>query len=161
MKLSGNNLTRVKLRPMIIDTLDQAARYFALNPHFEKAFAWLRQNPGAAVGRYDIDGEQCYVMIQSVTGRGQADPLIEAHDRYLDIHVTLEGLEQIGWKPRSACSAAKASYDAETDAALWSEAPDFYVPVAPGQFAVVYPEDAHAPCSGEGQVLKAVFKVVV
>jgi YhcH/YjgK/YiaL family protein len=146
---------------MILDTLDNAHRYFALNPHFQAAFAWLKHNRDAAVGRYDIDGDECYVMIQSVTGRGHADPLIEAHNRYLDIHVTLQGVEQIGWKPRAECSHVKQPFNDATDAILWSESPDFYVSLTPGQFCIVFPEDAHAPCSGDGEVLKAVFKIVV
>lgn len=146
---------------MIIDTLDQSLRYFALHPHFEKAFAWLQHNPYAEIGRYEIDGEACYVMVQRVAGRGHADPLMEAHNRYLDIQVALEGTEQIGWKPRATCANVKQQYDAATDAALWHETPDFYVSLAPRQFAILYPSDAHAPCSGEGEILKAVFKILV
>ena len=146
---------------MIFDSTDNAARIFVLNPYFEKAFSWLEANPNTEVGRYEIDGESCYVMIQRVVGRGKSDPVVAAHNRYLDIHVTLQGLEQIGWKPRAACEKMTQPFDVETDAILWSDTPDFYFPVAPGQFAIVYPEDAHAPCSGEGEVLKAVFKIVV
>jgi len=146
---------------MIFDTVANAHRIFPFNPHFEAAFAWLSANPDAQVGRYEISGEDCYVMIQRVQGRGHADPVIEAHDKYLDIHVTLSGVEEIGWKPRVACSNVTQDFNPESDAILWGESPDFYVPVAPGQFAIVYPEDAHAPCSGAGEVLKAVFKIVV
>lgn len=146
---------------MILSTLANAARYFALNPHFERAFAWLQSNPDAEVGRYEIEGESCYVMIQRVEGRGKNDPIIEAHNRYLDIHVVREGLEEIGWKPRAHCTNITQPFDATGDAMLWGDAPEFYVPLAPGQFAIVYPEDAHAPCSGDGEVLKAVFKILV
>jgi YhcH/YjgK/YiaL family protein len=146
---------------MIIDTVCQASRYFALHPYFEKAFEWLEHNPHAEIGRYEIDGDVCFVMVQRVDGRGHIDPLMEAHNRYLDIQVVLEGTEEIGWKPRAACTNVKQEYDAETDVALWSEAPAFYVSLAPRQFAILYPDDAHAPISGEGEVLKAVFKIQV
>ncbi|HEX8551579.1 MAG TPA: YhcH/YjgK/YiaL family protein [Abditibacteriaceae bacterium] len=146
---------------MILDTLDNAHRYFALSEHFQAAFAWLQQNPNAAEGRYEIAGDNCFVMVQRAEPKGKDEPFVEAHNRYLDIHVTLEGVDEIGWKPRANCQDITHEYNAETDAAFWADWPDFYVSVAPGQFCVVFPSDAHAPSSGAGDVLKAVFKIAV
>jgi YhcH/YjgK/YiaL family protein len=146
---------------MIFDTIANAPQYFTLNPHFEAAFRWLQENPNAALGRYEIAGDDCFVMIQNPVGRGKADPLLEAHNEYLDIQITLEGEDEIGWKDRAACSVVKQEYSADNDAALWSEAPEFYLKLAPGTFVILYPQDAHAPVSGEGAMKKAVFKVRV
>ena len=146
---------------MIFDTIDNAPQYFALNPHFEAAFNWLKENPNASDGRYEVNGDDCFVMVQSPIGRGKNDPLLEAHNKYLDIQATLEDVDEVGWKARTDCSQVKQEYSTENDVVLWSEAPDFYVTLAPGTFVILFPQDAHAPISGEGAMKKAVFKVRV
>jgi YhcH/YjgK/YiaL family protein len=146
---------------MIFDTIDNAPKYFPLHPHFAAAFDWLARNPNSPEGKYEIAGSDCFVMIQHPIGRGKNDPLLEAHNEYIDIQITLEGVDEIGWKARTDCSQVKQEYSAENDAALWNEAPDFYVRLAPGTFVVLYPQDAHGPVSGEGQMTKAVFKLRV
>jgi YhcH/YjgK/YiaL family protein len=52
-------------------------------------------------------------------------------------------------------------YSVEKDVMLWSDAPDFYLKLAPGSFLILYPQDAHAPLSGAGEIKKAVFKIRV
>ena len=51
---------------MIYDTLHNARLYEGLGPGFQRAFAYLTSNDLAALapGRYDIDGNQVYLMIQ-------------------------------------------------------------------------------------------------
>jgi YhcH/YjgK/YiaL family protein len=146
---------------MIFDTIANAPKYFPLHPHFAAAFDWLANNPDAHEGKYEIVGAECFVMIQHPTGRGKDDPLLEAHNEYIDIQITLEGVDEIGWKARKDCSRVKQEYSSEDDAALWPEAPDFYVRLAPGTFVVLYPEDAHGPLAGDGSMKKAVFKLRV
>lgn len=146
---------------MIFDTIDNAAQYFPLHPHFEAAFNWLKENPDAAEGRYEIDGDDCFVMIQLPTGGGKDNPTLEAHNQYLDIQLVLEGRDEIGWKPRADCTQVTQPYSSENDCELWGEGSDFYMVLEPGSFAVFYPQDAHAPLSGEGPLKKAVFKLRV
>ncbi len=146
---------------MIFDTIDNASQYFALHPHFKAAFNWLRENPNAEEGRYEIVGEDCFVMIQNPTGRGKSNPVLEAHNQYLDIQLVLEGRDEIGWKPRANCSNITMEYSKDEDAQLWGEASDFYLAMEPGTFAIFYPQDAHAPLSSEGALKKAVFKLRV
>lgn len=144
---------------MIFDSIGNARQYFALNPHFESAFNWLQANPNAAEGRYEIAGDDCFVMIEKVRGRGKAEPFVEAHNEYLDIQIVMEGEDEIGWKERATCRDARAEYSEEKDVAFWHDAADFFVPLAPGHFLILFPHDAHAPLSGEGELKKAVFKI--
>ena len=39
------------------------------------------------------------------------------------------------------------------------EIPDNYLSLGEGNLAIVFPSDAHAPLIGEGEIVKAVFKV--
>jgi YhcH/YjgK/YiaL family protein len=146
---------------MIYDTHENAPRYFSIHPHFETAFNWLQQHPRAAEGRYEVAGDECFVMIQSASGKGGSTPVLEAHNEYLDIQIALDGVDEIGWKPRVECSNITQEYSDETDVILWSEEPEIFVRLAPGAFVVLFPTDAHAPLSGEGKVTKAVFKLRV
>ena len=146
---------------MIFDSLANARQYYSINPHFEAAFNWLQKNPDAEDGRYEIMGDDCFVMIQSVRGRGKAEPFVEAHNQYIDIQLVLKGADEIGWKDRATCRDVKAEYSEEKDVAFWNDAADFFVPVLPGHFLILFPHDAHAPLSGEGDLKKAVFKVRV
>ncbi len=144
---------------MIFDTIDNAPHYFKLHPHFEAAFKWLEENPNPEEGRYEISGDDCFVMIQTPSGRGTDSPIIEAHNQYIDIQLSLEGTDVVGWKARNECSQVKQEYSQENDVILWSEAPASYFNLAPGTFTILYPHDAHAPLSGEGPLKKAVFKI--
>ena len=59
------------------------------------------------------------------------------------------------------CQKPQGEYDAEKDIEFFEDVPDSYVTVLPGEFAVFFPEDAHAPLIGTGEVHKVVIKVPV
>lgn len=52
-------------------------------------------------------------------------------------------------------------YEKENDCVLFSDIPEVFFTLKPGQFAVVFPEDAHAPAIGEGIIKKAIVKIKV
>ena len=148
---------------MILDKLDNAERYFGLNPHFEEAFAYLRKTrlEGLPTGRNPIDGERLYVMLNRGEGRGRSGVVLECHRRYIDIQLTLSGMDDIGWKPVGECRQVKLAFDEAGDGGLFADAPLAWVNVPPGYFAIFFPDDGHAPMGGEGDMVKAVVKVAV
>jgi len=147
---------------MIIDHLRNAARYCVLHPQFERAFAWLREHAAnAAEDRHELDGERLFVMVSDGQGGGRAGKVLEAHRRYIDIHYTLSGTEEIGWKATAECAQRQTAYDADNDFELFSDAPASWSTLPPGVFAVCFPEDAHAPLAGTGAVRKCVVKIAV
>lgn len=149
---------------MILDTLPLWRRYAPLHPRLARGFAFLEQlRPDAAVGRHEIDGDAVYAMLQRYTTRPVADVQMEAHRRYIDIQYIVSGRELIQWAPLTALAAATQPYDAATDFALYATTPEMLpVQVRAGQFAILFPDDAHAPCCAWGdpaEVLKVVVKV--
>ncbi|HEX6463466.1 MAG TPA: YhcH/YjgK/YiaL family protein [Vicinamibacterales bacterium] len=146
---------------MILDTLSQSDRYCALNPAFARAFAFLQTgNPGSlAAGRHDIDGDRMFVLVEQMDGKGHTAARLEAHRKYIDIQLTLEGLEEIGWSPLSACRPPAVAYDDTNDIALFDDRPSMWLSVPPGLFAIFFPQDAHAPLGGRGLLKKAIVKV--
>lgn len=147
---------------MIIDRLENAPRYYALHPAFAEAFEYLRALTGPLeAGRHEIDGDRLFVMAANGTGRGRDDMLIEAHQKYIDIHFTIDGVEELGWKAIQRCEQRKTEYDEAGDCELFTDQPDSINVLPPGTFGIYFPEDAHAPMIGQGEVHKAVVKVAV
>ena len=148
---------------MIVDTLDQCDRYRHLHPGFAAAFdfAASRDLNTLPPGRHDIDGARLYVSIDQTPGRERAGARLESHRRYIDIQLTLDGDEEIGWRPLSQCRAPAAPFDEQHDIRFYDDAPDSWFAVPPGRFAIFFPDDAHAPLGGTGQLKKAIFKIAV
>jgi YhcH/YjgK/YiaL family protein len=146
---------------MIVDTLTQRDRYRHLHPGFAAAFDFAASHELAALaaGRHHIDGDRVFVSIDHTEGRGRAAARLESHRRYIDIQLTIDGAEEIGWRPLAQCRAAIAPFDEQRDIGFYGDAPDSWVAVPPGRFAIFFPEDAHAPLAGTGRLKKAIFKI--
>ncbi|QGY41643.1 DUF386 family protein [Pseudodesulfovibrio cashew] len=148
---------------MILDVLENADAYVAMNPHFTKAFAFLRQ-PGLdrlAEGRHEVDGENVYAVVAMGPGRKPENALIETHDRYIDIQFVLKGMDTIGWKARKDLGPATEASDPRSDVAFYPDAPSVWTPVGPGMFGIYFPEDGHLPMISEGELHKVIMKVAV
>jgi len=150
---------------MILDTLPQWRRYASLNPRFAKAFAFLEQvTASVADGRHEIDGDAVFALVQRYDTRPVAGQL-EVHRRYVDVQFILRGREVIQWTPLALLGEATRPYDDVKDAAFFAAGVEL-VPVhlAAGQFAILFPADAHAPCCAWAEpeaVIKIVVKVAV
>jgi YhcH/YjgK/YiaL family protein len=148
---------------MIFDSLSQCDRYVALHPAFARAFEFLRRtNPATlAPGRHVLDADRLYVSVDHKEGRGREGARLEAHRRYIDIQVTIEGGEEIGWMPLSMCRTPAETFDEIRDICFYDDRPDTWLSVLPGRFAIFYPDDAHAPLAGRGLLKKAIVKVAM
>ncbi len=146
---------------MIIDRLDNLARYAALNPRFAKVIAFLAQPSLAklALGWHDIDGEEAYAMVARESCRREQDADLEAHRKYLDIQICLEGSDRIGWRPLADCHRPAGEYEPEDDLLFFEDEPAQFVQLPPGLFVILFPEDAHMPLTGQGELLKLVVKM--
>jgi YhcH/YjgK/YiaL family protein len=145
---------------MVLDQLALAAHYTALHPQFARAFDFLAKLESLPAGRHDIDGDRLFVLMQEEDGRGHKGARLEAHRAHIDIQLTLDGIEEIGWSPRAACRPA-GEHDREKDIAFFDDRPHVWFTLPPGHFAVFFPQDAHAPFGGMGKCHKAVVKVAI
>jgi YhcH/YjgK/YiaL family protein len=148
---------------MILDRLDQAARYTAVHPLLAAGFAFLAKADLAELppGRHEIDGSRVYALVGHDAGRGEAGARLEVHRQYIDIQVSLDGRERIGWRPLAACRDVAEAYDGERDIAFFADRPTVWFSLERGQFAVFFPADAHAPLAADGSLHKVVIKVEV
>ncbi len=147
---------------MIIDTLQNASKYFTVHPLFAKAFEYIDQTDlaNAADGKADI-AEGLKAIFSNAPGKTADASLakFECHDKNIDIQLCINGVETIYWKPREKCVAPNGDYNAEKDVRFFSDAPDMSFQLTNGQFAIFFPEDVHAPMIGEGNIKKLVIKV--
>lgn len=146
---------------MILDRLINAQRYAALHPLFPRAFDYIRANDLSvlAPGRYDIAGDELFAIVERAPGRTRERAQLECHRKYIDIQLVLQGTDEMGWKPLADCRDPVSDYSAERDIMFFSDAPAAWIAVPPGHFCIFFPEDAHAPLVGAGEIRKVVFKV--
>ncbi|MCB1209919.1 MAG: YhcH/YjgK/YiaL family protein [Verrucomicrobiales bacterium] len=147
---------------MIQDTLANSSRYEALHPLFDKAFAFLRTVDGTQpLGRHDIVGDDAFALVQTYETKPIEKALFEAHRKYIDVQFIYSGRETILWAPIATMAEQTMAHDDTKDAALWKLVPDTTaLHMSAGHFAILYPEDAHAPCI-EWDQADTVFKVVI
>lgn len=150
---------------MILDTIDQISNYKGICPNLDKGIDFLRAfcADSKPEGRYEIDGDDAYLMIQRVSLKPREDLRYEAHARYADIQYALEDGEEMGFMPVS--KLAFGEYDEAKDARFAPSAPgEMKLNMQKGMFAIFFPNDGHSPCRArdeQKQIRKIVVKVRV
>ena len=149
---------------MIMDNLSQWRRYAGTLPGLDQAFAYLETvTPATPNGRYEIDGDRVYCLIQRY--RTKPDNAFEAHRKYADVQFIIAGRETILWAPLPDLTTVTQLYAPDRDVGFFATpATSTPLRLGPGQFAILFPEDGHAPCvecAGITDVIKAVVKVQV
>lgn len=74
---------------------------------------------------------------------------LEAHRKFIDIHVPISCPEILGWSSVESLTDVTEPYDADKDIEFFGEAPQQTAEIGVGQFAIFFPADAHAPNMGE------------
>ncbi len=148
---------------MIFSALSQSDRYATLHPLFARAFDYIRNTDlfALAPGRYPIIEEDLFVIVEHAQGKPKEHTRLEAHCKYIDIQLVLDGDEVMGWKPLADCLNPVSEHSLEKDIRFFDDAPASWVAVPPDHFCIFFPEDAHAPLVGSGKIRKVIFKVAV
>jgi YhcH/YjgK/YiaL family protein len=129
---------------MILDDLAHAGQYEALNSLFAVAFEFLRRPDlaGLAPGRHDLRGNDVFAMVADYETRPRDLVPFEAHRRHIDVQAVVSGIEALGVTPLHAI--APEPYDEAKDI-LFGAGRGEYFALGPGRFAILFPQDAHAP----------------
>ncbi len=148
---------------MIIDSIANADKYFSVHPSFAKAFEFLRSQDLNALepGKSVIEEGSLTLAVSDKPGVTADAAKFEAHDKAIDIQVVISGTETMGWSDRSTTNSPVAEYNAEKDVIFFNDKPQMYFTLEAGQFVIFFPEDAHAPMIGEGNIKKGVVKVKI
>jgi YhcH/YjgK/YiaL family protein len=112
-------------------------------------------------GKYDIDGENSFVIIAHNTPNAESLNQLEAHRKYIDIQIPLEGSFGITWKALEDCCNVISDYNPVTDVILYSDSADFEIMLNVSTFAILLPEDAHWAQPPKENLKKAILKIKV
>lgn len=145
---------------MIVDTLNNLEKYVALNPRFQQVVDFIKATDLAAhaPGKVQIDGADLFANFCVAQGKTAEQAKLETHDVMIDIQLPISCAETMGYTPRTALP--DQPYDAEKDISFYPGGAEQYITVHPGEFAIFFPQDGHAPCiSSEKEIQKVIFKV--
>ncbi|MBR0180084.1 MAG: YhcH/YjgK/YiaL family protein [Prevotella sp.] len=146
---------------MIIDTIDNLCKYAALNPLFADVIEFLKSHDLKTMeaGKYPIKDKDLFLNLTVAKGKTKEAAVLETHVEMIDIQIPISGAETFGYTP--LCDLPDFEYNAEKDITKYGDTmAQTYVTVNPGQMAIFFPQDGHAPCiSGEAEIKKAIFKV--
>lgn len=152
---------------MITGTLKDLSVLSKLGGNFTAVVDFLKKLDVTALkpGKYEIDGDKAYAFFSEMTLRDPSELPFEAHARYADIQMIIDGLEEMWQAPVSDALPVRTPFDESKDAAFYND-PDHFntVVLGAGEFAVFFPEDAHKPCcmvKDSKHSLKLLFKVRV
>ncbi len=148
---------------MIIDTMANLPLYRGISSTIDRAIACFESTDPAGLpdGKTEIDGDKVYALSAKNETHEAAGSPFESHINYIDLQIVASGRESMLWAPTALLDVTQP-YDAEIDAALYSDAStSSTLKLNAGWFCIFFPEDGHKPgCHFEGKA-EAVHKVVV
>lgn len=144
---------------MIIDKIENSVLYENLHPRFIKAFSYLNNTDFSQIadGKYEIDGEDIFAMIQQYNTKDKETAKLEGHQQYIDIQYIHSGVELVGVAPLN--KQILISNEPEKDLTFYEGTASF-MKLEKEMFAIFFPHDLHMPGikSNESTIVK---KVVV
>lgn len=148
---------------MILSNLQNSERVEKLNPLLKQLFDYVKSHDllHTACGRIELDGDNLFINNSEPTCVSAEEQVLEVHKKYIDVHILLEGKETIGWKALEDLKQETQAYDEKKDCGFYADQPTTYIDLLPGQFAIIFPEDPHAPIIGKGKIRKLVGKIKV
>lgn len=149
---------------MIYAKLKDAPAYRGIHPNLNLALERITPEFLASVGpeRVEIKGGDVYATRFTYETVPAAESFFEAHRKYLDIHIMMEGSEGVEIAPPEAL----AEFDRveANDFYAYRGEGDYKLVLSPGDFLVVFPGDAHRikmQVDEPKTVSKVVFKVKI
>lgn len=146
---------------MICDKLNNLKIYEKIDRDFALAASFLEGlSIDCECGRYDLS-PTCFVSISEYDTVPLCTKEFESHKRYIDLQYIISGTELFSWAEVSQLKLSRPFGD--TDCAFYElgAAPN-RMWLSAGDFAIFFPDDAHAPCGCEAEpchVKKAVVKI--
>lgn len=148
---------------MIFGTIDDLEKYKGLHSNLDKAIEFIQTKDIAQlpVGKTEIYDEQVFVNIMEADLVNEDSGIYEAHRRYLDLHVDIEGSERLLICNRTNSGVIKA-YSEEDDYELMEGHKTCECTLDNNHFAICMLTEPHKPCVSDenGKIHKAVFKIL-
>ena len=149
---------------MICGNMYNIKDYSSINKKIMMAFEFLKNNDlkELAVGKYEIQGEDIFALVQEYTTQKEDEKKWESHEKYIDIQLIVEGQEIMGYAPISSLRIEE-DLRLEKDLIFYEETlKGSNIKFSSDDYAIFFPEDGHRPgCALDecSKVRKIVVKV--
>ena len=147
---------------MIYAKNSDALTYRGIHPNLDLALEHITEPFLASVGcdRVELKGSDVYATRFTYETVPEEESFFEAHKKYLDIHIMVEGSEGVEIAPPG--ELREFDRVEANDFYAYRGEGDYKLTLSPGDFLVVFPGDAHRikmQVDGPRTVTKAVFKI--
>lgn len=129
---------------MIIDSVDNILMYEPLVKGFSKGVKAALGIESKADGRYEFEGG--YFMIQTGETKRMEEGTFEAHRKYIDIQILLDGCEELVWSDIRNLNTS-VPYDEKKDVERLDGKKDHHMLISKGMFYIAFPHDGHKAVS--------------
>lgn len=148
---------------MIFGNLKYAEKYDFLSEKIKACFTYAKEHDLATYdkGSYKINGDEFFVNIENYATVKREERFWEAHCKYIDVHMIIEGAESIdvGFGDEMQIK----SFDENRDfVELEGKEQSTIHLLNKGDFLICYPEDAHRTAimyQRSEMIKKAIFKI--
>lgn len=146
---------------MILGSLQSTKKIEQLHPLFKEAFDFIRDTDFSSLkdGVIHTGNPRIFSTLVTIQGGKKEDIITESHNKFIEIHSPLRGVEKIGWKATAELMLIATPYNEERDITFFIDQPTSYSKIYPGQFVILFPDDAFAPGIGEGQIRKVIVRL--
>ena len=147
---------------MIFAKLTDAADYRGIHPRLDRVIDCLNEEFLHQVGTQTqkLEDDLLYVTRFDYETIPLEDAFFEAHKKYLDVHLMLQGTERVDISHPDVLTL----FDHKDDFYAYQGEAEQTLLLTPGSFLVVFPGDAHrikVQVRGPENVSKVVFKLLV
>ncbi|MGM9873054.1 MAG: YhcH/YjgK/YiaL family protein [Muribaculaceae bacterium] len=147
---------------MILCNLSDCDKYRNISPLLACALDYLKNYNADTFTPGSVEiGNGVTVKSEEVGLLPREHARLEAHRQYIDIHVPIKAVETIGWANCADLRLVQEAYNADKDIIFYGDMAQCLLHVRPGQIAIFFPEDAHAPNIGLGKHRKLCIKIPV
>ena len=124
------------------DYQDFGTQYHKNQKVWDKTFQWLATHDLANMpaGRYEVDGEHCYINVQDATTQDVSKRKIEAHRHGIDLQYVVKGTERFGI---TSAEYAEPITEYKPDVTFYKAKKIKYVDSTPDTFFMFFPKNFH------------------
>ena len=149
---------------MIFGHIDHFSPEHARFPEALKtALSYLKNTDllNLATGTYELQGKDIFALVQEPTTKEVKDTRAEVHRQYIDVQYLVRGEERIGVATDLGQYEVAEDRLAEHDLLFYHKVDhESWLHLAPGNFAIFFPNDAHRPTCAVSSPMK-IKKVVI
>lgn len=146
---------------MIVDSIGNVGEYISLNPKIANGLEKLNEVEMEYHKRFDFDGG--YLFFQEGITTPIDEGTFEAHRKYIDIQMVLDGSEYVAWAPINELTI-DLEYKAEKDVVRLNGSPKVIMKIDKGMAYICLPHDGHKALKHKNEAMaysKAVIKVEI